>query len=410
MNQKIKICFVANKANFSGAARSLWQLLKYIDKSKFECIVIINNVSDGLFKLTPYAQCYFFITKRFKFKYTYKIRKIASLLFERKWFQYRIRKFNPDIIYFNTNASYEYMRWARELADAGAIHAKIICHIHGQNQGITYTVMTEEGNIPVNDAVLQITKTAPDHYIACACASKKVLINKLLIPESSITVARVSIDIDELCKHTSDLTKRDLGWDDKIVIGVVGNYSYGKGADILIEAINLLQFEYSDKNLLFVWLGSDVENNSASKSFSTEFSIKCMKKIKYYGIEDKLRLMGHQHDVYKYMKLFDIFALPTRDECIPTVILEAMVLKIPIVATAVSGIPEVINDRNGILVEPNPQALVYGIEKALTLIKCRDLNIVEKASKDVLAFDVKKQVNKIEKSLEDTCKRQYINY
>jgi glycosyltransferase involved in cell wall biosynthesis len=396
MDKKIKICFIANKANLSGAAKSLWQILKYINKEKFECVVIINNIGDGLFKLIPYAKCYYFVTKRYKFRYTYRVRKTISSLFEKTWFQYKIKKINPDIIYFNTNISYQYMSWAKELIDNGVIHAKVVCHIHGQHQGITYSLMTPDGNVPMNSAILHVTKTVPNHYIACACASKKVLIQKLSIPESAITVARVSIDLEELYTYTSSLTKESLGWNKKIVIGVVGNFSYGKGADIFIEAIHMLRKEYTENNLLFVWLGTDVESNSIRKPFSTDFSRKCIDKMKFYGIENEINLMGHQSDIYKYIRLLDVFALPTRDECIPTVILEAMALKIPVVASAVSGIPEVINESNGILTDVNPQSFAQGLLAAIQFHQLKNNVRIENASQDVKKFDAKLQVIKIE--------------
>ena len=202
MEKKTRICFVANNANFSGAARSLWQILKYLDKNKFETIVIINKGNKGISKLTPYSRCYTFGVKNFRLKYTYKIRKWISYLLEKRWFFYRLKSFNPDIIYFNTNAAVLYMQWTKELG----LSAKIICHIHGQYEGLTYLAMSPEGNIPLSDEWVEATRNVPDHYIACACASKKVLINSLQIPANKITVAHESIDIAEI-KNSKIFTK-----------------------------------------------------------------------------------------------------------------------------------------------------------------------------------------------------------
>jgi glycosyltransferase involved in cell wall biosynthesis len=99
------------------------------------------------------------------------------------------------------------------------------------------------------------------------------------------------------------------------------------------------------------------------------------------------------------MKHMDVFVLPSRDECLPLSILEAMVLEIPVVSTAVSGIPEVINHTNGILVQPNAQSLANGILRAIEEKEAGDFSKIEKASADVSDFDITKQIKKIEQCI-----------
>jgi glycosyltransferase involved in cell wall biosynthesis len=65
------------------------------------------------------------------------------------------------------------------------------------------------------------------------------------------------------------------------------------------------------------------------------------------------------------MRLFDIFVLPSLSEGLSSAILEAMATSLPIVATAVGGIPELVEDGdNGLLVAPaDPAALARAIER-----------------------------------------------
>ena len=85
-------------------------------------------------------------------------------------------------------------------------------------------------------------------------------------------------------------------------------------------------------------------------------------------MENNVLLLGSIPDAYKYLKAFDLFVLSSVKEGQPWVILEAMVAPLPIVATNIAGIPEMIeNEKSGLLVEPaDSDALAAAIEKILT--------------------------------------------
>jgi glycosyltransferase involved in cell wall biosynthesis len=72
------------------------------------------------------------------------------------------------------------------------------------------------------------------------------------------------------------------------------------------------------------------------------------------GISDHVLLCGERSDVEEILAAFDVFALPSRTEGTPMTLLEAMAAELPIVATAVGGIPEIVEDeKEGILVRPS---------------------------------------------------------
>lgn len=71
------------------------------------------------------------------------------------------------------------------------------------------------------------------------------------------------------------------------------------------------------------------------------------------GLDDHIVFTGHREDIPELLAISDIFALPSLGDALPTVLAEAMASNLPIVATAVGGIPEMVeHQRNGILVEP----------------------------------------------------------
>ncbi|HYO75605.1 MAG TPA: glycosyltransferase family 4 protein, partial [Thermoanaerobaculia bacterium] len=86
------------------------------------------------------------------------------------------------------------------------------------------------------------------------------------------------------------------------------------------------------------------------------------------GIGDRVRWAGYRTDVDTILAGCDALVHPSLDDAFPTVLLEAMAAGLPVVATRVGGIPEIVNDgATGILVPPgDAEALASGIEELLS--------------------------------------------
>ena len=76
---------------------------------------------------------------------------------------------------------------------------------------------------------------------------------------------------------------------------------------------------------------------------------------------------GHRRDVAPYYAAADVFVLPSHSEGSPNALLEAMAARLPIVATRVGGVPEILtHEDTGILTAPrDPAALAEGLERLL---------------------------------------------
>lgn len=125
-----------------------------------------------------------------------------------------------------------------------------------------------------------------------------------------------------------------------------------KGVRYLVEACRILKDKGLNFRCTIVGGGRDFDN--------------IKKLIAALGLEDVVSLTGalFHRDIIELYKTTDIFVLPSLSEGIPVVIMEAMAMKLPVVSTNITGIPEIVGDgENGFLAEPkDPVALSEKIE------------------------------------------------
>jgi len=122
------------------------------------------------------------------------------------------------------------------------------------------------------------------------------------------------------------------------MIGAVGRLSEEKGFNVLIQSVDQLLKQGLDVELRIVGEGDQRE--------PLEHLICSL------GREDRIRLVGYLAETIPFYEAIDVFALSSLREGLPNVLLEAMTLEVPVVATRVAGIPKLINHGvNGLLVE-----------------------------------------------------------
>ena len=130
-----------------------------------------------------------------------------------------------------------------------------------------------------------------------------------------------------------------------------GRLEHVKGVDLLIEAVSRLQF--FDFELKIAGYGTQ-------QDYLEEL-------VETYGVQDKVEFVGARDDLDDFMRWADVMVMPSRFEGLPMVLLEAMSFELPVVATRVGGIPEVIeNGVNGWLVDPeNVDCLTAQLQQLL---------------------------------------------
>lgn len=139
--------------------------------------------------------------------------------------------------------------------------------------------------------------------------------------------------------------------EESAVVGIVGRLVPEKGHKVVIRALESLQGVPPPFRLLVVGEGPE--------------RAACEGLVARNGLGEMVRFTGHRTDVPRLLLAMDVLAVPSHREGLSYSILEAMAAGVPVVASRVGGIPEIIRDReNGLLVRPgDPEALAVALRE-----------------------------------------------
>ncbi len=182
------------------------------------------------------------------------------------------------------------------------------------------------------------------HVVAVSDQLYQKLID-LGIPASRRSLIYNAIDTEQYDPRCSiGEARQRVGLDPtRLLIGAVGRLTAVKGFDLLIRAADQLLAGGLDLEVLIVGEG---EERQALQTL-----------IERLGRADRIRLLGHRTDVRDIYAAMDVCALSSLSEGLPNVVLEAMALRVPVVATAVGSVPQLVTDgSNGLLVPPGSAA------------------------------------------------------
>jgi len=166
--------------------------------------------------------------------------------------------------------------------------------------------------------------------------------NLISSPDKVVTIYN---GIDVKAFMDSNLTREEartrLGLSDKdaFVYGTVGRLAETKGQDVLLKAFARVCEKYPKSWLIITGKG---RLEPELRALSAELNI-----------HERVVFLGYRTDVPEVMKTFDVFVLPSIAEGLPGALLEAMATGLPVIASSVGGVPEVLNNSDlGTMVSP----------------------------------------------------------
>lgn len=182
---------------------------------------------------------------------------------------------------------------------------------------------------------------------------KKDFLKFRICPEDKIEVIYSGVELEALRRGAlslpCDASGAGRGHKDVYRIGMVGRLESVKGPGYFIEAAQIISAALPEMEFLVVGDGS---MRGALEKLVLE-----------RGLKNKVIFTGWLEDAAGLMKTLDLLVLPSLNEAVGRSLLEAQAVGVPVVATRVGGVPEVIQDgKTGVLVEPkNPQQLAEAV-------------------------------------------------
>lgn len=183
------------------------------------------------------------------------------------------------------------------------------------------------------------------------------------IPERKTVV--VPLGIDEIrfdpALYNAARSKRFFTRKKVPVIGLIGRLDPQKGQKEFVLAADAFFKAHGKRSALFVMIG---EESRGEHGFSNEITA----LIESRGLQDDVRMLPFTDNVPELLAGLDILTMPSYAETYGLILLEAMAMKKPVIATAAGGVPELLRDRvEGLLIPPrDSESLFRAIDELVT--------------------------------------------
>lgn len=339
--QRKKILFIITKSVWGGAQRYVFDLATNLPRESFDMAVATGGNGPLTERLQEKHIPVFNIAS---FQKTINPFKDIAVFFE---LLSVYKRFKPDVIHTNSSK-------AGGIASLAALAYRMLSRMH------VLCVFTVHGwaflelwrprwqqllirffsNITalLHDTVIVIS----EHDYAAASTYN-------VVPISKVTLIHNGIDTMDFLPR-EEAQQELFGKELKLVIGAIAEWTKNKGLEHLLDAMPIILTTCPEAIVCLVGWGEQISD--------LRFQISNLK------LENNIFLIS-KSPASPYLKSFDIFVLPSLKEGLPYTLLEAGLAELPVVATRIGGIPDIIeHGKNGILVDPaSPNQLADAIIK-----------------------------------------------
>ncbi|MCX6083945.1 MAG: glycosyltransferase [Caldiserica bacterium] len=255
----------------------------------------------------------------------------------------QIRRFRPDVVH-------SHMVHANFLARVTRLFCQmpvLICTAHSTREGPRWRELLYRLTDRLADLTTNVSQAGVERYIRVGAAP----VDRIRWVPNGIDVSRFERDS---ARH--ERLRASLGFPGAFVFLAAARLERAKGIDILLDASSLMHLQGRNVAVLIAGDGSQRAELEAQASTLR------------LG-ERSVRFLGAREDIPDLMEAVDALVLPSRWEGLPMVLLEAGAAGLPVIATNVGGVAEIVrNGTTGFLVSPDdPEALARAMVRLVML-------------------------------------------
>lgn len=263
----------------------------------------------------------------------------------RRTLEASLREWKPDVIYANSIGSLDMSRTLRLPA------APALLHVH--ELGVAFDYYSE--------TITPLVREWPQHYIAVSGPVRDLLTSRFAIDPAKISLVHEFVRDEDFQRPPPAPVRTDT----RFVVGGAGTPNWRKGKSLWLETASELRALAGDDTFRFVWVG--VRDDPDSIDFRNE--------VRHRKLEGVVELVPATQEPFPHFAGFDVFAMTSWEDPCPVVVLEAMMLKKPVLCFAGSGgAPEEVGDTGMVVENFSPAAMAQAIARLMAAPEqCRQL-------------------------------------
>jgi len=358
VSNKIKVVFLVHTYGFGGLENMVTNLVRHLDPVRFEATILsFAPLRPLAHRLDPGDVRIVSLHKKGGNNPILVYKIFLKLL-----------KIRPDIVQtHNWGTALEGLLGAKLAGIRGVIHAE-----RGTLEGRRLNLLVQRLLWGLADQVLSVSQ-----------AHRKKMSQMVGLPEESIKVIPNGVDAERFSPNSGlkgPVRKKFGIKKDSLCIGTVGSLRSVKNQVLLVKACEAIFPRFKHVEALVVGEGP--------------LKGELLQEATDKGLSERLHFVGSRTNVHEILNALDIFVLPSLSEGMPNAVLEAMACGLPVLASAVGGTPELIEDgKSGVLFPSNDlNAFVQSLEKLIQDRQTRQAFGLEGRRRVLAHFSLKEKV------------------
>lgn len=250
-----------------------------------------------------------------------------------------VKRWQPDIVHGHL------IRGAAYAGRAGHMQCKplAVCTAHAT---------TAKTHMQRCAQIIAVSDAVKRNLVAAGYAAKRIAVVHNGVPDGPHGTSQGTPD--ELAAQRVAL-RRELGIPDGVfAVANAGRFIHDKGQDLLMKAMGQTSGDAQSGVHLFL-----IGDPATAYGENLQQTLQALRDIDVQAAS-RIHLLGYRKDVQRILSAFDAYALSSRREALPLSLVEAFAARLPVIATTVGGVPEIVLHENTGLQVPPDDATALG--------------------------------------------------